>query len=108
MDVENFRPAFGIRRRDENLAIKAPRTTQRRIDGIDPVGDAAQPVLGELAATYAKLGLPLRFPGKRGAYEAVYQVTDLPVNANVAVAPAERSTTYERPYALGARTCRQL
>src|SRR6266511_3610368 len=39
---------------------------------------------------------------------AVYQVTDFPVNAKVAVAPAERSTSYERPYALGARTCRQV
>lgn len=28
------------------------------------------------AAISKELGLPLRFPGKRGAYEAVYQVTD--------------------------------
>ena len=33
-------------------------------------------VIAVYAAISKELGLPLRFPGKRGAYEAVYQVTD--------------------------------
>jgi nucleoside-diphosphate-sugar epimerase len=33
-------------------------------------------VIAVYAAISKELGLPLRFPGKRGAYEAIYQVTD--------------------------------
>jgi len=33
-------------------------------------------VIGVYAAISKELGLPLRFPGKRGAFEAIYQVTD--------------------------------
>ena len=34
------------------------------------------PVIGVYAAFCRELGLPLRFPGKPGAYNAIYQVTD--------------------------------
>lgn len=34
------------------------------------------PVIGVYAAFCRELGLPLRFPGRPGAYSAIYQVTD--------------------------------
>ncbi len=42
------------------------------------------PVIAVYAAISKQLGLPLRFPGKPGAYRAIYQVTDSAHMANAA------------------------
>lgn len=56
------------------------------------------PVIAVYAAISRELGLPLRFPGKPGAYRAIYQVTDSTHMANAALWAASEPRCANQAY----------
>jgi nucleoside-diphosphate-sugar epimerase len=56
------------------------------------------PTIAAYAAICKELGLPLRFPGKPGAYESIYQVTDSAHFANAALWAATEPRSANQAY----------